>query len=447
MLLRFVVSNFLSIGEEVELNLFPYTRLREHRDHIYSTPQIDLLKAAAIYGANGAGKSNLVKAMGYMRGVAVSSELITDLTPCTPFLLDDDLANKPSNFEIEFYTDGTYYAYGVSVRANIIVEEWLYKTYPKDGSDEKIFERTYHDGVTKTSFHPSYSEADKDRIRLDIYEREFITPVRSLIDLLAQNVAFTEIRAVHRWLQKEFQIVFTSTRSLYATAELLTVSEKFQAFVDLIAPKLDIGFERVHLFAAPFEVFFGQEEIDLRKDTLKQLASGAPYVKIPLKDFGSVIAERDGEDLIVKRLVFEHRGKGKTTKTLELYQQSEGTQRIVDLLPVLFGAIVEGHTVVIDEIGRSLHPELLRSIVRLFMRTEDTGQLIFTTHESLLFELDTFRKDELRLTQKSSTGATSIYPLSEFKPRHDLDIRKKYFSGRFGGIPNMGRVDRTKVAV
>jgi hypothetical protein len=94
----------------------------------------------------------------------------------------------------------------------------------------------------------------------------------------------------------------------------------------------------------------------------------------------------------------------------------------------------------IDEMDRSLHPSMTKELIRYFLSQATKGQLIFTTHESNLLDLEIFRQDEIWLTEKDASGATKIYPLSDFKPRYDLDIRKGYLAGRFGAIPFLGNL-------
>ena len=96
----------------------------------------------------------------------------------------------------------------------------------------------------------------------------------------------------------------------------------------------------------------------------------------------------------------------------------------------------------VDEIERSIHPHLLKEIIKKLVNSEEiTGQLIFTTHESNLLGLDLFRQDEIWLTEKNELGATSFSPMSDYKIRNDLDIRKGYLKGRFGAIPMLGNLE------
>ena len=154
MLLRFVAQNFLSIADEVELNMFPAPRLRKHPNHVYQTPEVDLLKAAAIYGANGAGKSNIVKAMEYLKQIVIDGDISNPFENNEiKFKLSEEFQNKPTHFEIEFKQNEKYYSYGIDFDENVIHEEWLYELNIKTEKDELIFERKLIDDKTKLNLH------------------------------------------------------------------------------------------------------------------------------------------------------------------------------------------------------------------------------------------------------------------------------------------------------
>ncbi len=130
-------------------------------------------------------------------------------------------------------------------------------------------------------------------------------------------------------------------------------------------------------------------------------------------------------------------GKEKFTAT----EESDGTRRLLDYLPALFEAINSRRVYLIDEIERSIHPLLIKELIRKFSHDEHTsGQLIFSTHESNLLDQDIFRPDEIWFAEKNKEGATELYPLSEFKEHHTIDIRKGYLNGRYGGIPFLGNL-------
>src|ERR1044071_7876780 len=153
MLIRFTVENFLSFKKETEFNML-VGDVRRHPHHVYRLPRLRLLKSAVIYGANGAGKSNLLWALQFLIKILKDAHV-----PMYngPFKLDGETANKPSKFEIEFYVRGKAYAYGLVFGQSKIVEEWLYLV-GVNNDDQLLFERkTMRGGKHKITFHPSYT--------------------------------------------------------------------------------------------------------------------------------------------------------------------------------------------------------------------------------------------------------------------------------------------------
>jgi len=129
--------------------------------------------------------------------------------------------------------------------------------------------------------------------------------------------------------------------------------------------------------------------------------------------------------------------------SFEIAEESDGTQRIIDFIPFLIFAPISSKTYLIDEIDRSLHPELTRKIVETFLSNSKKieNQLIATTHESSLLDLELLRRDEIWFVEKNQEGASKMYSLEQFKPRYDAKIRKSYLEGRFGAIPFVPSVE------
>jgi AAA15 family ATPase/GTPase len=132
------------------------------------------------------------------------------------------------------------------------------------------------------------------------------------------------------------------------------------------------------------------------------------------------------------------------SESLSLSEESGGSQRLLHLLPALYGLITRGGAFVVDELERSMHPMLARKFIEFFLKAAPgaNSQLIFTTHESTLLDLDLVRRDGVWFAEKDEGGATHLYSLADFKVRNDLRIEKGYLQGRFGAIPFLGGIDR-----
>lgn len=445
MMLRFVVSNFLSFNEELEMNLFPYTRLREQRDHIYQTPEVELLKVAAIYGANGAGKSNLVKAMQFLRDIATDGSSPNPQVTGAPFFLEKSSQLKPSTFELEFFSGSKYYAYGIELLEGVISNEYLYETYPKKGDQRLVFNRYTKGGRVTLELAEEYLQSTEDRVKVDIYLKRFASPSRPLLPLLAEDESYLDITMAHHWLLKSLNFVYPSHR-IMSFGQLLRDFPAFANFAGQVLPKLDTGIEEIGLDRSSYDAFFGIDDPEAKEAIVNQLRSGKKYVQVLHRNVEPIMIEEENGELKVSRVMFLHRGKDGVNEWFELLSESEGTQRILDLMAPLFSAIYLGNTVVIDEIGRSLHPELLAALLSLYMRSPTKGQLIFTTHEEFVLNLDLFRRDEIWFIDKKLSGASSITRLHEFKVRSDLDVHKGYINGRFGGTPRVGSLNRMQLS-
>jgi len=156
-----------------------------------------------------------------------------------------------------------------------------------------------------------------------------------------------------------------------------------------------------------------------------------------------VIVTKEKGKNIVKKVVAEHINNSGKKVSFDLDEESDGTQRLLDFIPAFDGVLQGEVAFIIDEIDQSLHPALLKALVEKLMKDETTkGQLIFTTHESNLLDLDIFRQDEIWFAEKEKkSSSTQLYSLSDFKPRYDLDIRKGYLKGRFGAIPFLANLE------
>jgi AAA15 family ATPase/GTPase len=139
---------------------------------------------------------------------------------------------------------------------------------------------------------------------------------------------------------------------------------------------------------------------------------------------------------LIKSLITYHLNNKGQIVTFSSNEESDGTLRLLELLPILYYILSEQTIIIIDEIEHSIHPNLLKQLITKFSENKETkGQLIFTTHETHLLDQEIFRQDEIWMAEKNSNGATELYPMSDFNVRYDLDIRKGYLNGRFGGIP------------
>jgi len=439
MLIRFIAKNFLSLGEEIEFKLFPYTKIRNHKDHIYKTECIDLLKSAVIYGANGSGKSNFVKAIHLLHDIATNQNITISRLSEICFKLNDKIRSQPTTLEVEFQKTGKSFLYGVDISEQRIVEEWLVLTNPKNTEEDTVlFERKMNEtGKTKINIHEKYLKNERDKLRIELYEEEILKNEESLLSFLCGKDKFPDIEEAFNWFKNDLYILYP--HSVYTElVEKILKDENFFKYTSSIISKLDTGIAELAIKELPFEIYFGEDDTDIKKKIISDFNKGIEKVRVwNNKGVALAIKNKVGE-IIVQKLITRHTDKDGKVHDFELEEESDGTTRILDLLPAFELLIQKECVFIVDEIGLSIHPNLLKEFTRYFLEAKTKGQLIFTTHESYLLDLENFRQDEVWFVEKDDFGNTKMYPLSEFMPRYDFDIRKGYLNGRFGAIPFLG---------
>lgn len=436
MLIRFTVSNFLSFKDETEFNMLTGD-VKRHSHHVYNREHIDVLRAAAIYGANGAGKSNLIKAISFLKKIVIGEAILT----YEKFKLSKENSKKPSEFEIEFEINEISYAYGVIFEQSRILEEWLYKvSFEKE--DEIIFERrTDGKGVNKLKFSEKYLQTDKDKYFVEFYEKELLTSSKSFIST-TKNEHFEEIQLIKNWISDNIIFVLPSSRPSLIYGQLFLHPELILAYNNLM-PFFDTGLHNIAFKKEDLETFElssnGKEHVQYLEKTFKD---DPKRISIETHDKTVNVYSYENNKIYRNEIVSFHKINGKSVE-FSLEEESDGTIRLLDLLLILVEMRNTDKVVFIDEIDQSIHPTLLKTFIKELMQVKTSkGQIIFTTHESNLLDLDIFRQDEIWFAEKNKEGATQFYSLSDFKPRYDLDIRKGYLNGRFGAIPFFGDLEK-----
>jgi len=432
MLIRFSVENFLSFKDEVELSMIP-GKVRSHKHHVISDGKsrgIKALKAAVLYGANASGKSNLIKAMDFARNLIVTGRRPRELILVRPFKFDTDSQNKPSRFEFEFKSGTTFFNYGFVADAEKIREEWLYEISPT--SEKQIFEReTTAEGKTAVQFGTiKYANAD-DREFLRFTGRGTRQNQLFLTESIERGLHYFE--AAYNWFNEILTIVFPQSRPLWLEANL--VDKEFNQFFQEILNVFDTGISGIELVEISSDEEIPKSVRTIR-DQFQERTDQDTIVRGP--DGRYLLSRNEGNKIKVSKFMTLHHVKGESQSALfEANEESDGTQRLFDLIPALIELHLIERVVVIDELDRSLHPHLSHKILELFLNstTGHQSQLIVTTHESRLLDFDLLRRDEIWFLEKDSEGRSSLYSLEEFSIRDDMDIRKGYLLGRFGGIP------------
>lgn len=450
MLKRFNVKNFLSFSERQdgyseEFSMIP-GNARYKKEHLYTCGSEKLLKFAAIYGANAAGKSNIVQALSFMQ------KLICIGIPnrITEKYCKTDIANKlkPSYFEVELIIDNHNYSYGFEIVLSQwkIVSEWLVEI-KSDNSEKELFVRDIEHGKCTIS---GWSQKKPLFDRLNIFGQQIAedTSILFITEMNRNKKRFyTEfpdaliLNKIYKWFANSLDINFPDElKSDYSylgkSANVDEICRMFSAFGTGITnyAVVDVGKEKL-LDGMSLEDRDNFE--NLIKHSLLQINNGSDSttgIRLILrsrKEFFIVTFEKDQKPKF-ETIRFYH---GNEEFTFGLDEESDGTIRLLDLLEVLLSD--EEKTYIIDELDRCLHPCLTYKFIETFLSImrEKNIQLIVTTHESRLLDFDLLRRDEIWFVEKRKTGESDIYSLEEYNTRLDFKIDKAYLEGRYGGVP------------
>lgn len=438
MLARIVIENFLSFREETEFNMFA-GNFKTHKSHVYDLP-VNLLRSAAIYGANGAGKSNLIKAIEYLKFIVYNGGIRTSINS-KKFKLDKDYSSKPVFIEIELLLENKFYSYGVKIDGTVVLEEWLYET-GNIKEDKLIFHRSSSaKGKTKITTATKFVKSAKNKLLIELLEENLLKNNELLLskDLELKFDIVTNFKEV---LLENIIIIHPQSKYKNLTPHI-SLSNEFKTFSNSLLKTFDTGVEELKIEEFEFDKYFGEDDEDIKEEILSDLENNSGVIMYHKGcDLFITTTEEDG-DIVVRKLLSQHIDKDGNSVSFDLEEESDGTQRLLDFIPALSGVLNERVTFIIDEIDQSLHPALLKALISKIMNEPETkGQLVFTTHESNLLDLDIFRQDEIWFAEKDSEMKCSrLYSLSDFKPRYDLDIRRGYLKGRFGGIPFLANLE------
>ena len=442
MLIRFTVENFLSFKDETQFSMVA-GRTRKHQDHILpraNRRDVRLLKTAAIYGANAAGKSNLIKAMDFARKLIVEGRSSSQNIPVIPFRFDVQSKRELSKFQFEINTKHGSYVYGFEVDSTRVHTEWLYRIRSAD--HKLIYERTT-DAEGNVHLTVDSKQLHIGRHTDFVQFMEDTTPSNQLALKHGVENKAVFLQDVFEWFRTTLVLVFPDYKLSVGFGIRFKSSKEYKTAFGKLIGLFDLGFLELDLpeydldseWRMPPEV---KEYIVDRIRAMPRDNDGNAAAYITELD---VYIEVDKTDNIrAYKFVTHHKVAGQNhPEVLELTDESEGTRRLFDLMPALLDLLDEERerVFVIDELDRRLHSRLSHKLLELYLfkSTNLRSQLIATTHEIMLLDLDLLRRDEVWLINKDIEGRSALYSLEEFHPRYDKDIRKSYLQGRFGAVP------------
>ncbi|MEG3898980.1 MULTISPECIES: ATP/GTP-binding protein [unclassified Microcoleus] len=446
MLIQLTIQNFLSFRDEVTFSMVGVNSDLEHIDHLAEDAAgkgRSILPIGAIYGANAAGKSNLIEAISFAKNLVVQGTRSSQTIPVSPFKLGD-YSKQPSKFEFIFTHQGDQYSYGFKLNREQIFEEWLHGI--PDGKKQEVmyFERiTSSKKETTVEYGAKLKGRSKKRQQFLDFIAEGTRPNQLfLTESLERNVVI--LQPIFDWFRKVLTII--PAEADYTGLEINILSD--ESFTDFLSEFLkfagtgidSIVTEKVEL---DFERHFPTMPKVLRENLIQALNQAEKNSIVMIENLGGtrdMLFKNDESQVILIQLRTLHRSEDGGFIDFSIAEESEGTQRLINLIPALFILKQEEEKVFfLDELDRRLHPLLSRNFVQVAINCRDkNNQLIFTTHDTNLLDLDLLRRDEIWFVEKSEQGVSNLYSLAEFKMKPDLKIEKGYLNGRFGAIPFFG---------
>lgn len=385
MLIEFKFKNFLSFKDEATFLMTKVNSFKEHLDTnvIKTDKEFELLKTAAVYGANGSGKSNFIKAISTMSSVIFNSFSNSlkkeDERPIQDFSfkLNSKAEKAATMFEVSFLHKSIIYRYGFEINKGEIKKEWLYR---KSEREVNLFTRK---GSKFEINKESFPEGEK-------YKNDVNSNVL-LISHLAQNNQKIS-RIIFHWFSNMNVIsgLYDLNYNKF-TAKLLESDPKFKKWASMALKYLEIT-----------NVEAGEKE-------------------------GEIITyhnKYDENNLLIDSVAFNSK------------MESDGTKKLIHTLGPIYDTLKLGRVLFIDEFDSKLHPNLSKKLIELFHKCNKKGaQLIFSAHDSKLLDKDIFRRDQIWFVEKDQFGSSSLYSLSEFDAktvRNTSDFEEKYLANVFG---------------
>ena len=405
-------------GELQEINTFPVNaKLMPKDDNI-------LLKSAIIFGGNASGKTNVIKALAYMKNVLLfSASQLPIVHDNQPFAFYEDASERESLYEVELIQNETFYRYGFTLCGGIVTSEWLDKrkerltpVFKRKGTKLQI--TGLDDGATRLiNLSPS-------ALFLSIGNNFHLDIAPSLSDVLA-------------WFQNLLIVFENNANSL----DIYTMENQKYLYQALkILQRADIGIKSIEVKKDKIVNMADLNDV-LRFNTQLQIQPDSVRGQIKQED-----SKLFNIDMLTTFDVYDSDKKVTRQKDVMLFKDagfnSEGTIRLLCYLGWLLAALDQGRVIFIDEMDSKLHFLVADFLIKLFNsidKNPKNAQLICTAHNVMLMDED-LRRDQIYFTSKDEYGESRLVALSDFKNVRKTDLfSKKYLAGFYSKLPDMTR--------
>ena len=406
MLIQFSARNYKSFKDTLTLDLF--TKKQEAVSAIYTEADSNIYSSAVFYGANGSGKSNILKAFAMMRRLVLNEDKIiqsTDVLPINQFRLSSESEDDTTSFDICFVHNGKKYKYGFEYDSTCVYSEYLY----------------IYESVRRTTVFEYDVDENNGKIKApqfkDLQNLKHLK--NSLFLVEADRNDNSEAKNVLQWFNSCRFIEYSSRMPLNPTywnnLSKPGIKELFQTFIT----SADFGIKDIFQEVKPVSDVYNK---------LPNLPADAIVEEVTVKTLHPKYDENNNPVSDVPFNLFD--------------DESLGTQKYFHVIRPVIDALQRGSALFLDELDASLHPILTRKIVELFNNKDANkkgAQIIFTSQDTNLLDQSLFDKEQIWFVEKDKYGCSHLTGLAEYKDvRKEHKIERNYIMGKYGAIPYLG---------
>ena len=403
MLLEYRCSNYKSIKDEVLFSMSASSDT-EHSDKLIDFKKLKINKATAIYGANGSGKSSLLESYLFLTSlVSNKPSQPGDKILVIPHALSD--IDDPTEFLIHFERKGIRYVYGISVTEDRVEKEFLY--HFKVGRKAKIFDRVGEEYTFGAKYKSDLNKA-----------LSFQKENRVFLNTAANFTNNEDITNAFLFFKEDLVVNLPSFMNNWREYSFNMINKNPEFKKKVVTAFNNLGIDIKDIKTESFNIPLHDELVE----------------NIPA-DIKEIIKSSMGEEktLYLKKVLFDY-----GIFSVDIDRESTGIKRLFEVLCPLIDIIENDRVLLWDEIEMGLHSSILDTLIKIFLNEKDSkAQLIFTTHDISLLNLDNLRRDQIWFTElDKEERKTDLYSLFDFKNIRKTDnISKNYIEGRYGAIP------------
>ncbi len=427
MIVDFSIKNWLSFKEETKFSFLAIKSCKNNRNiPLVSKYDIELLPISALYGGNAAGKTNFVEAFKFTQNLIVRGTNPGDNIPVDPFLLDTESRNKPSDFKFTLLIEEILYEYNFSVNTKKVLKEEL-KIIQPEHRELMLFSR-----VNQTIKLGKEVEIDTfESIKENTREEQLF-----LFDATYFNIK--KFRPVFDWFENSLRIV-TPHMIFQNVMQKIDEDDELLEKLNEALYNFDTGISGLTRREIKPEL---TEALIHNEDSLRKFSYKGSSSNPELLERGILLSVKNNKP-VASQLVSVHKIPNGKAEIFNLSRESEGSRRLIDLLPLFFDLTTktELSVLIIDEIDRSLHSFLTKSLILAYLETigkNTRTQFLFTTYDLSLLNPKILRRDETWVTERNLDGETKLHSFGDYRdvPLEE-NIFDKYESGVLGGIPHI----------